>query len=149
MGMTLHRDANGDAIMYGQGYYREVAEQLGLVKLKPARSMGNPLIHYLPNTTGKASKEMVTFYRSLIGSMLFPSRMWRPDNANCVRALAAFTSNPSYEYIDAAVQLLRYCITTETLGIKFTKPTIPIPNYLDPTLSGHLQLEIVLFTDAD
>ena len=148
MGMTLHRDTNGDAIMYGPGYYQEVAEQLGLVHLKPAKSMGNPLIHYQPNTTGKASKEMISFYRSLTGSMLFPSRMWRPDTAYRVRALAAFTSNPSFEHVDAMIQILRYCVSTETLGIKFSKPTVPIPAPLIPH-GEDIQLEIMLMADAD
>jgi hypothetical protein len=136
-------------IMYGEGYYREVAEQLGLVNLTPANSMGDPKIHFTPNTTGKASKELVSFYRSLIGSMLFPSRMWRPDSANRVRALAAFTNNPSFEHVDAAIQVLRYCIRTETFGIKFSKPKLKVPTHLMSNNPGDVQLEVMLMTDAD
>lgn len=141
LGMTLHKNPNGQAVLYSDGYFHDIAEQLGLTNLKPARTMGDPGVRFQPNTIAKATTAMITMYRHLIGSLLFPARMWRPDMFNRVRDLAAFTSNPSFEHIEAAVRILRRCITTNTYGLVFVKPHIPVPT--------PLQFELVGWSDAD
>lgn len=141
LGMTLHRNPNSDGIMLAIGYFTEVAKALGLNNLKSSRTMGDPKQRFIPNLVGKASKEMIAFYRTLLGCMLYPSRMFRLDSANRVRELSAFAANPSFEHIDALIVVLRRCLTTETWGLLFRKPPMPIPR--------PLKFCIIMWTDAD
>jgi hypothetical protein len=141
LGMTIHKNSNGVTVIFPDGYYNDVAEQLGLTNLQPAKTMGDPAIRFQPNTTGKATPAMISMYRKLIGSLLFPSRWARPDQYNRVRDLAAFTSNPSFEHMDAAIRILRRGISTNRYGLAFSKPDFPIPK--------PLKFEIVGWSDAD
>ena len=141
LGMTLHRNSNGNAVVFSDGYFNDAAEQLGLTNLKPARTMGDPSIRFQPNTIGKATEAMITLFRHLIGSMIFPGRMWRLDMYNRVRDLAAFNSNPSFEHIEAAIRILRRGMTTNRYGLVFAKPKLPVPK--------PLKFELVGWSDAD
>jgi hypothetical protein len=144
LGMSIHRNFNGEAIIYGDGYFDEIVENLNLQHLTPSKSMGDTKARFQPNTSGKSTAELVLFYQCLIGSLLYAARMWRPDICNAIRHLGSYTANPSFEHVDAAILILRYCLGTKRYGLRYARPggkdaPIPVP----------LKLQVVGWSDAD
>ena len=65
-------------------------------------------------------------YRSLIGGLLWVSRMTRPDITFIILKLSQFVKSPSQLHYDAGLKVIRYLVLTKTFGIAFkSNPTLP------------------------
>ena len=140
LGIKLHRTENS-TLMYDDTYFTEAAMELDLHS-QYQRVMSLPHNkRYLPNTQYRASKKLLSLYQSLVGSLLWGSNNWRPDGAYIVGHLARFLANPSFEHLDAAIDVLYYFISTKEYGLLYTKSNFE--------LQFPLRLECITYTDSD
>ncbi len=79
--------------------------------------MGNLL---LPSTK-EADKKIVTWYQSVVGSLMWSAIHTRPDLAYSVGVLSRYCSNPGKLYCDLIQRVLRYVAGTLDLGLVFQK----------------------------
>jgi hypothetical protein len=68
---------------------------------------------------GKATKEDITLYGSIIGSEMYLAVHTRPDIAYAVSLLSRFLANPSPRHVAAAKRVLQYLQGTKNLGIVY------------------------------
>jgi hypothetical protein len=140
LGIKIHRTPN-TTLMYDDNYFSEVAMELELYSRFHTKVTLPPNARYLPNTQYRASRELLELYQRLIGSLLWGTNNWRPDGAYLVGHLARFLANPSFEHLDAAIEVLYYFISTKNYGLLYTKSEFK--------LSNPLRLECLTYTDSD
>jgi hypothetical protein len=147
LGLKVYSNKDG-AILYNDSYIQQLGKFLKLSHLPIANVPGEPNQRFGPNLTGKASPILHKSYRSLIGSLLFASIMWRPDITEIVSHLGTFLSNPSFEHYDAAVDVYRFLKGTEMRGIKFGPQKLLLGR--DPQHPERLlRLRMICWFDAD
>jgi hypothetical protein len=78
--------------------------------------------HYFSSPTEMDSPCNQKEYQSIVGSLLFITRMTRPDVAIQVNLLGRHCSNPSTSNLEGAREVIRYLRTTEDHGIIIRKP---------------------------
>jgi len=135
---------DNSTVLYNDTYFLEVAAELKLGNVKPIIHLGNPKFRFMPNTTGKVSPDMHHVYLSLIGSLMWAALSWRPDINYFVGQLARFSSNPSMEHLDAAIDILRYCLATPKKGLCYQKS-----QYCPDVIPQNLKIELLAWSDAD
>jgi hypothetical protein len=132
-------------IAFNDIYFDDVLETLKSMGLEsnitPSKTLGNATVRYAPNLNGKTPEKLHKIYRSLIGSLIWPAINWRLDIAYNVISLGRFTSNPSFEHLEGALEVLKYCLYTKRRGICYRRPPFPIPEPLN--------LKLVCYSDAD
>ncbi|KAL2885232.1 Retrovirus-related Pol polyprotein from transposon TNT 1-94 [Ceratocystis lukuohia] len=77
-------------------------------------------------------------YQSLIGTLMYPSVMTRPDIAFATAMLSQHNSNPAERHLDAAKRVARYLRDTASLGIGFSLRR-----------SGGMEESLIGYSDAD
>ncbi|KAL2887454.1 Retrovirus-related Pol polyprotein from transposon TNT 1-94 [Ceratocystis lukuohia] len=77
-------------------------------------------------------------YQSLIGTLMYPSVMTRPDISFATSYLSQHISDPAERHLDAAKRVARYLRDTASLGIEF-----------DPSRLGGMDDFLVGYSDAD
>ncbi len=77
--------------------------------------MGNLL---LPSTK-EVDKKTVTWYQSVVGSLMWPAMLTRPDLAYSVGVLSRYCSNPGKLHCVLIQRVLRYVVGTLDLGLVF------------------------------
>ena len=63
-------------------------------------------------------------YLQLVGKLVWPSSMTRPDIAMAVSVLCSCMADPRQEHYDAALVVLGYLVSTKELGITYGGPII-------------------------
>ena len=61
-------------------------------------------------------------YRTIVGKLLYLTRLTRPDIATAVGILSRYVSNPGYHALAALKHLCRYLLGTRELGIIYPEP---------------------------
>lgn len=86
---------------------------------------------------GTASPKDVTYYQSIIGSLLYLALGTRPDIAFAVIKLAQQSANPTKEHIDKALRVLRYLQGTLDFVIEYNaNGNAKIKGYCDSDFSS-------------
>jgi hypothetical protein len=67
--------------------------------------------------------EDVTYYQSIIGQLLYISRLSRPDITIAVNQLSRFNQKPKPTHLKYAYQVVEYLNHTKNLSIKFKRST--------------------------
>jgi hypothetical protein len=141
LGVKLHRTSTS-TLLYDDTYFSEVALELGLLdkfRYKPTLPSHNT--KYLPNTQYKSSRELLELYQQLVGSLMWGVNTWRIDGTYIVNHLARFLANPSFEHLDAAIDVLYYFISTKQLGLPYTR--------CDTVATSPMRIECITYSDAD
>ena len=141
LGLLVHVNPNNDVIVYNDTYFDDLAAALEMTDLKPAKSFGDPKVHFQPNTMAKAPPALCKKYQKTIGGLLWPSLQWKPVTNHIVTQLGRFTHNPSFEHFDAAIGVLRYFLGTKRLGLCFRRPNMTVPK--------PLRLSLLSYYDSD
>ena len=95
-------------------YAKKIVERFGQQNCKPTHT-SLPAGYKPSKNTGKADSKQITYYQSIIGSLLWS------DIAEAVIKLSQFSVNPSKEHIDKALYILKYVNTTINCKIAYNK----------------------------
>ena len=119
LGMKI--DVTADSITVCQhGYIQSVLERFRMNECKPAvvpMSPSTKLVAY----QGPLDAERQTWYRSAVGSLMWPATQCRPDIAYSVGVVSRYSSNLSEEHKRAVLQIFRYLKGTVDRGLVYTK----------------------------
>jgi hypothetical protein len=110
LGMQITRDRTNRTVTISQeAYLRKFIDRLNLSDMK---GVPTPMV---PNTTlvkappgHIASKQDITRYQSIIGSLMYAANGTRPDIAFTINKLSKYSSNPDSTHLSALKHLLRY-----------------------------------------
>lgn len=101
-------------------YLQGCLERYGLTGIKPKPT---PMVYKLllsPNK-GDVDPEMHSFYRAMVGSLIYMSTWTRPDIAQAVGYLARFLAQPTEQAVIAAKRVFAYLKATQHHSICFNK----------------------------
>ena len=130
--LSLNVRREPDAIWVNQAtFIREFLTKFEFDKLKPVNT---PMILdlKLDDELDKPIEDH-TWYRSVLGALLYLAEKSRPDVCFAVTRLCRYMHNPRQTHVTALKRIVRYLIGTIDLSLKFTKG----------------QSDIVCYTDAD
>jgi hypothetical protein len=110
LGMHIIRDRTSRVLTISQqAYLQRLIEKLGVTNMK---AVSTPMV---PNTTLVKAPEAhvactqdVTWYQSVVGSLMYAANGTRPDIAFTVNKLSKYSSNPDSTHLCALKHLLRY-----------------------------------------
>ena len=110
LGMQVTRDKAARTLTISQqSYLRKFMEKLGLMDMKPASTPMLPNVTLVKAPEGHtASTRDVTWYQSVVGSLMYAANGTRPDIAFPVNKLSKYSSNPDSTHMSALKHLLRY-----------------------------------------
>src|ERR1700722_13544574 len=122
LGMQIIRDrANRTLTISQQAYLEKLIEKLGLMNMN---AVSTPMI---PNaalvkapSSHTASPQDISWYQSVIGSLMYFSNGTRPDIAFTVNRLSKYSSNPDSTHTSALKHLLRYVRGTLDYCLTYT-----------------------------
>ena len=121
LGMQITRDkANRTLTISQQPFLRKLMKRLALTDM---RTVSTPMV---PNSTLKkaptshqASAQDITWYQSVIGSLMYAANGTRPDITFAISKLSKYSSNPDSTHIDALTHLLRYIAGTVDYALTY------------------------------
>ena len=121
LGMQVTRDrANRTLTLSQQAYLEKMLEKLGLLQMNPVTTPMNPnTVLVKAPSTHTASKQDISFYQSIIGSLMYAANGTRPDIAFAVNRLSKYSSNPDSIHITALKHVLRYIRGTLSLSLTY------------------------------
>lgn len=132
LGMAITRDRQAGTLTLSQpSYIEEIARKHGFdlkvqyhktIPISPSQS--SPA--QIDNTTSAGEPlPKDNEYASLIGSLLYLANCTRPDIAFAVSTLSRHLRNPCVKHLGMARDLLRYTLSTRTLGLVYGPPPSP------------------------
>lgn len=71
----------------------------------------------------QADKETISWYQSVVGSLMWPAIHTRPDIAYAVGVLSRYCSNPGPFHCKYLQRVMRYLLGTLDIGLVFRKDT--------------------------
>ncbi|KAF7543720.1 hypothetical protein G7046_g9943 [Stylonectria norvegica] len=116
LGMEIIRDRERKLIWVTQNIYLEKIYELRKSDTPKASPMTKTELVHNEDT---ATKETTSWYRKIIGSILYAAVITRPDIAFAVSRLARFMENPSDMHCEAADRVLNYLYATRFLALQF------------------------------
>ena len=122
VGMQIsHQGDRGSLILSQEPAMDEMLNHFGMTD---CNTRDTPMLSNLKiESTGGVENKTDKPYRSLIGSLLYPTQWTRPDLSFSVGMLSRFNNNPSEYHWKLAMDVLRYVKLTKSYRIKYTKAT--------------------------
>ncbi|KAL2884885.1 Retrovirus-related Pol polyprotein from transposon TNT 1-94 [Ceratocystis lukuohia] len=124
LGLEVSRDRGEQKMWLTQTHYiNKMAEELDMTAHR-ARPIGAPIGSWdvlEQKQPGEKAADKATF-QSILGTLMYPSVMTRPDIAFATSSLSQHTSDPAERHLDAAKRVARYLRDTNGYGIEFTSP---------------------------
>ena len=129
LGMQITRDrAKRSLTISQQAYLEKLMERLGMMGMN---AVSTPMVPNAILTKAPpdhiASKQDVSWYQSVIGSLMYAANGTRPDIAFTVNRLSKYSSNPDNTHTSALKHLLRYIRGTLGHSLTYTGTTDPQP----------------------
>ena len=138
LGLRIARDkANRRIYISQKDYLERVLEEHGLLSAN-SRKIPMATKSTIGSFDGEASEDDVRKYAHLIGQLMWPAVVSRPDLAYSVSRLARYTHNPGPEHFQAAKEVLRYLAGTIDYAIKYEFAN-----------DGDKSLRLLAYADAD
>lgn len=122
LGMQITRDRTNHALTISQqAYLEKMMEKLGLMTMNPVSTPMNPnAVLVKAPSTHTASKQDISWYQSVIGSLMYAANGTRPDITFAVNRLSKYSSNPDSTHTSALKHLLRYVRGTLSHSLTYT-----------------------------
>ncbi|KAL2887234.1 Retrovirus-related Pol polyprotein from transposon TNT 1-94 [Ceratocystis lukuohia] len=140
LGMEVNRNRDKGKMWLSQKQYiMKMSEELDITAPR-AKPVSTPIAAWEtlePIREEEKSVDKKT-YQSLIGTLMYPSVMTRPDIAFATAMLSQHNSNPAERHLDAAKRVARYLRDTASLGIGFSLRR-----------SGGMEESLIGYSDAD
>ena len=140
LGIEILRDRTARTISFSHRRY--IDEKVKKFRLEGSKPVYTPMLDTaralskLDSPTNDAQREYMTNkpFASLVGSLLHPAIMTRPDIRLAVQRVSQFLSNPGKAHSNAALHILQYLNTTRDLVL---------------TVGGTGPMDLVAYCDAD
>ncbi|KAL2114802.1 hypothetical protein VTJ04DRAFT_2111 [Mycothermus thermophilus] len=117
LGVRILRDrAKRQIFLVHDGYIEKVAKKFDTPAAGRAPYTPLPVVDLVKNEK-EALEDEIKYFQELVGSILYTAIMIRPDVAFAAAKLSQFLTNPSYQHIKAALQVIHYLYGTRHLGI--------------------------------
>lgn len=101
-------------------YLRKILERFQMSDCKPASVSMNPgVANSLIPSEQQPDKATIKWYRSAIGSLMWPAIQTRPDISYSVGVLSRYCANPGPIHCNLVIQIFRYLAGTLDLEITF------------------------------
>lgn len=114
------------------GYIERMYEKFQALCVKFSKDCDSPMSKtFDSNPPISAMFSDDSFYRSLVGGLLYASVMSRPDIAYAVGKLCRYVSSPRRSHVRAGFQILRYLFHTKDMGICYANEPHSIRAYAD------------------
>ena len=140
LGINATRDRSRRSISLDQSHFAtNVVDRFGLTNCHPVSTPLDPSIKLVAdapqsphqasvegeNASEKSSDELVdpTFYRQIVGSLMYLMIGTRPDLAAAIGIISQFSANPRKSHLGAAKRILRYLKGTINLKLKLGNAT--------------------------
>lgn len=118
LGVKIEKLKDGSLKMSQSQYIRDMVTKFGV----SCRAATTPM-EFGFKCTESPQLELCTDYKAIIGSLLYCSRLTRPDVSVAVGILARYSSKPTKGAMNAAKRVVRYLATTPNHGIVFAPLT--------------------------
>lgn len=118
LGIQIIRDRENRKLWLSQeSYVRSLLTKYHCVDRK-APKHPIPIDRLAPNEEN-ATENQIKLYQSVVGSLVYPMWMTRPDIAYATSQLSRFLHNPSARHIDAALDCIAFLAATANTAIQF------------------------------
>ena len=117
LGIQLDYSDNGILIHQTQ-YAQNLLKKFGMNESKSCKTPAQPNIKLLKSSTDDDLIDE-TYYRSIIGGLMYLTNLTRPDISFAVNYAARFCSNPNKTHLGYVKHILRYLNSTSNLGILY------------------------------
>ena len=87
----------------------------------PASAELPHLVNDATDSTATPSPELMSAYRSLVGSLLYTAVTVRPDVSYAVGMLSRVLNKPTERLLDEAKRVLQYLVSTAHLGLRYMR----------------------------
>ena len=120
LGMHITRDCKKQSLILDKSKYAEkVVKCFGQENCKETVVLFPT--GYAPHAkVGEVNTSLRSQYQSVIGSLLYIMLGTRPDLAYSVIKMSQYSSNPSEEHLQKAMQIVHYLAHTQTLCVTYT-----------------------------
>ena len=124
LGFEIKQDRKSRTLAINQHAYIEIlAEKFNLMNAKPVHIPMDPNVAYsiqqLPNTQNQLARMKGVPYSEVIGRVLWPVVVSRPDIVYAVGILLQFIQNPGQTHWEVLKRVITYLNTTKTLWLTF------------------------------
>ena len=119
-------------------YLKKTLERFNMANCKPISTPMEPGIgNILMPSEDQADKETISWYQSLVGSLMWPAMHTRPNIAYAMGVLSRYCSNPGADHCSHLQRVLRYISGTLTRGLIFRRDSDEdITGYSDSDFAG-------------
>jgi len=117
LGIKLTRDDAKDTLSLTQEL--AVDKLAATVQMSEARPTVVPMQPNVTLVKNEGPEDTSFPYRTAVGALLYISQVTRPDIAYATTVLSRYLQCPGKDHIDACKYLIRHCIGTRTLGLKY------------------------------
>lgn len=143
LGMAIERDRSAGTLTLSQpSYIDEVAKKHGFA-LNATYKQTIPIPEIRSDFDAGTPLPENNEYASLVGSLLYLANCTRPDISFAVNTLARHLRSPCTKHMGLAKQVIRYLLTTRTLGLVYGKPLSPDASL---TITGYSDSDYANFT---
>ncbi|KAE8219272.1 hypothetical protein CF326_g8991 [Tilletia indica] len=118
LGISMERMEHG-VLLSQSAYIQSIAKKFGQ---ENGRKVWTPLPAELPTQKGRPFPHRQQ-YQALIGMLLWVAIATRGDIAFAAGFLGRSNAEPTYEHWDVALRVVRYLLTTHTVGLWYPKNT--------------------------
>ena len=103
-------------------YLKKVLSRFNMLDSRPISTpMDQGAGNTLMPSEDQADKDTITWYQSVVGSLMWPAMHTRPDIAYSVGVLSRYCSNPSPLHCKYLQRIMRYVAGTLDLGLVFKR----------------------------
>ncbi|RYP46575.1 hypothetical protein DL769_011380 [Monosporascus sp. CRB-8-3] len=151
LGVRIVRSSEtGDVRLDQEQYIDKALASLGIdnMRAEPTPFVKEHLSH-ATRYEGKADKQDIFNYASLVGKFNFSSCITRPDTAFATSTWARFMSNPSPKHRECIKRLPRYLKGTSKLSIRYRKLDEKHPHYAYNKLGLFMAVDASFADDPD
>ena len=119
VGVRIVRDRENKTVSLCQdAYIKKILKKYGMEKCKAAPTpMASGAAEFMVPFNGEATKQDITLYQSMVGSLMYLAVHTRADIAFTVSVLSRFLMNPSPQHIKAAQRVFCYLQGTIYLAV--------------------------------
>ena len=119
LNLQIYHDREAKQLWFSQtNYIEESCRQFNLFGENTWTPM--PVRPILDTATEKPTDSLHNTYRRMVGKLIYPMAISRPDIAWAVGALARHMHKPALHHLEAAKRIFRYLYTTRYLAITYS-----------------------------
>ena len=137
LGIEINRDADGALKLCQRRSILELGKAFNMVPGN-MRTAATPLPLGTVITVEGEKYEPIKVYMSLIGSLIYYAIGTRPDVAYAVSKLARHMSAPTVAHKKLALGVLRYLVSTASLGLVYRRGPTALQGFSDSDYAGDL-----------